>query len=117
MNTTTKTDWKVTVVAWGIALVACAALAWGILSVPPSSTQGTMKLPEGHAVAEHHGALKPRAARPAKLNEKMKVRCIWPLATSGPPAVCAAKCRRWSRRTGLCLPIMQRNWWSSRKYP
>ena len=28
------------------------------------------------------------------------VRCIWPLATSGPPAVCAAKCRRWSRRTG-----------------
>ena len=23
-----------------------------------------------------------------------------PLATSGPPAVCAAKCRRWSRRTG-----------------
>lgn len=73
MNTTTKTDWKVTVVAWGIALVACAALAWGILSAPPSSTQGTMKLPEGHAVEKHHGALKPRAARPAKLNEKMKM--------------------------------------------
>ena len=27
-------------------------------------------------------------------------RCIWPLATSALPAVCAAKCRRWSRRTG-----------------
>ena len=30
--------------------------------------------------------------------------CIWPLATSGPPAVCAAKCRRWSRRTGQTAP-------------
>lgn len=27
-----------------------------------------------------------------------------PLATSGPPAVCAAKCRRWSRRTGQTAP-------------
>ncbi len=30
--------------------------------------------------------------------------CIWPLATSAPPAACAAKCRRWSRHTAQTAP-------------
>ena len=72
MNTTTKTNRKVIVLSWIVAIVACAVFAWAIYYAPVPVPAGTLKLPEGKQPIEHRGALKPRAVKVAKLSEKMK---------------------------------------------
>ena len=72
MNTTTKTNRKVIVLSWIVAIVACAVFAWAIYYAPVPVPAGTLKLPEGKQPVEHRGALKPRAVKVAKLSEKMK---------------------------------------------
>ena len=72
MNTTTKTNRKVIVLSWIVAIVACAVFAWAIYYAPVPVPDGTLKLPEGKQPVEHRGALKPRAVKVTKLSEKMK---------------------------------------------
>ena len=79
MNTTTKTNRKVIVLSWIVAIVACAVFAWAIYYAPVPVPAGTLKLPEGKQPVEHRGALKPRAVKVAKLSEKMKAYFTVPL--------------------------------------
>ena len=72
MNTTTKTNRKVIVLSWIVAIVACAVFAWAIYYAPVPVPADTLKLPGGKQPVEHRGALKPRAVKVAKLSEKMK---------------------------------------------
>ena len=69
MNTTTKTNRKVIVLSWIVAIVACAVFAWAIYYAPVPVPAGTLKLPEGKQPIEHRGALNPRAVKVAKTRQ------------------------------------------------